>query len=484
MTCPVPFNVDAVDRGTGARAARLQLARGTVLTPVFMPVGTQAALRALPPLFIRELGLQIVLANTYHLNQRPGEAIIQKLGGLHRFMAVDVPILTDSGGFQVFSLDKKEVTEDGVSFAFEVDGRRTFLSPETSMAIQEALGADIAMAFDECLAPDVSYEEAAESIDRTARWAERSLAAHKRPDQSLFGIVQGGMFDDLRRRSVEQITSQGFNGFAIGGLSVGEGPEIMNRVLAATTPLMPPDMPRYLMGVGRPQDLVDGIAVGVDMFDCVIPTRHARSGTLYTFKGRIRITHSRYRRDGYAIDTACTCYTCRTFSRAYLHHLFSVGEVLGATLCTIHNLHFFQELMRRARTAITEGRFAAFRRDIKELYPETGGSASSEPRDDAEQQTLPARAASGRAPAISHAKTQGPREGSRKARGTAKAAATANAGPRNPRGGPGAEGQPGPEPRGARGARGAAGPKPDGRAPRGRSEAPKRGKGTKGRAGR
>lgn len=479
MTCPVPFKVDAVDRGTGARAARLELARGTVLTPVFMPVGTQAALRALPPLFVRELGLQIVLANTYHLNQRPGEAIIQKLGGLHKFMAVDIPILTDSGGFQVFSLDKKEVSEEGVSFAFEVDGKRTFLSPESSMAIQEALGADIAMAFDECLAPGVSFEETAESIDRTARWAERSLAAHKRPDQSLFGIVQGGMFDDLRRRSVEQVTSQGFDGFAIGGLSVGEGPEIMNRVLAATTPLMPPDMPRYLMGVGRPQDLVDGIAVGVDMFDCVIPTRHARSGTLYTFKGRIRITHSRYRRDGYGIDTACTCYTCRTFSRAYLHHLFSVGEVLGATLCTVHNLHFFQELMRRARTAITEGRFAAFRRDIKELYPETTGASASESRDDLEQPV--ARSASGRAPAISNAKTQGPRHVPRNKRGEAgRPAASAElvtargSEPRSPRGAPS-------------GLRSASGGKPEGRGGRGRADGPSRAKGGKvgkGRAGR
>jgi queuine/archaeosine tRNA-ribosyltransferase len=349
------------------------------------------------------------------------------------------------------------------------------------MAIQEALGADIAMAFDECLPPGVSYEETAESIERTARWAERSLAAHKRPDQSLFGIVQGGMFDELRRRSVEQVTSLGFDGFAIGGLSVGEGPEIMNRVLAATTPLMPPEMPRYLMGVGRPQDLVDGIAVGVDMFDCVIPTRHARSGTLYTFKGRIRITHSRYRRDGYAIDTACGCYTCRTFSRAYLHHLFSVGEVLGATLCTVHNLHFFQELMRRARTAITEGRFAAFRRDIKELYPESGASADNEPRDDTEPSLV--RAASGRAPATSNAKTQGPHKAARSTGGAARPAAAV---PRHARG----EGPPtrGPAPRGAAdGARAGAGARPDGRAGRGRAESPSRapkparGRGPKGR---
>ena len=382
MTCKVPFHVDGIDRSTGARAGRLELARGTVHTPVFMPVGTQAALRSLPPLFAKEIGLEIVLANTYHLHQRPGEATIAKLGGIHTFMGIEANVLTDSGGFQVFSLDKKEVTEDGVSFSYEVDGKRTFLSPESSMGIQEQIGADIAMAFDECLPADAERGEVERSIDLTARWAERSLAAHKRPDQSLFGIVQGGMYTDLRRRSVQQITSLAFDGFAIGGLSVGEGPGEMNRVLAETTPHMPPGHPRYLMGVGRPQDLVDGVALGVDMFDCVIPTRHARSGTVYTFQGRIRATHSRYRRDGYPLDTSCTCYTCRTFSRAYLHHLFQVGEVLGATLCTIHNLTFFHTLMRRVRASIEAGTFASLRRDIKDLYPErSGGTEADEQKD-------------------------------------------------------------------------------------------------------
>ena len=371
MTCAVPYTVEAIDRGTNARAGRLELARGTVHTPVFMPVGTQAALRSMPPLFLDPLGIEIILANTYHLHQRPGEGTVQKMGGLHKFMNVDVPILTDSGGFQVFSLSKKEISEEGVAFAYELDGKKTFLSPEISMAIQSELGSDIAMAFDECLPADAERNRTEISVDMTARWAERCLQAHTNPNQSLFGIVQGGMHEDLRRRSVEQITSLPFDGYAIGGLSVGEGPDEMNRVLAATMPHMPSASPRYLMGVGRPQDLVDGVSLGVDMFDCVIPTRHARSGTLYTFQGRIRVTHSRYRRDAYPIDTSCSCYTCSNFSRAYLYHLFSVGEVLGATLCTVHNLAFFKELMDRARLAILAGRFAAFRRDIKDLYPET-----------------------------------------------------------------------------------------------------------------
>jgi queuine tRNA-ribosyltransferase len=377
MTCRAPFTLKSLCRSTAARTGVLELGRGKIQTPVFMPVGTQAAVRGLPPHWLRDVGAQIILANTYHLHQRPGEQLIEKLGGLHRFMAVDLPILTDSGGFQVFSLKKKELSEDGVSFAYELDGKKTFLSPETSMAIQQSLGSDIAMAFDECLPADADRDTVAVSIDRTARWAERCLAAHTKPDQSLFGIVQGGMFGDLRQRSTHQITSLPFDGYAIGGLSVGEGPEKMNAVLAETMPLMPTDKARYLMGVGRPQDLVDGVALGVDMFDCVIPTRHARGGAIYTFQGRIRITHSRYRRDAYPIDTACTCYTCRNFSRAYLHHLFEIGEVLGSTLATLHNLQFFGDLMAKVRATIEDGTFMQFRKDIHALYPEKDEEAES-----------------------------------------------------------------------------------------------------------
>jgi queuine tRNA-ribosyltransferase len=379
VTCRVPFEVLGIDRSTGARVGRLTLARGVIDTPTFMPVGTQAAIRTLPPLFLDELGVQILLANTYHLHQRPGEAIVERLGGLHRFMGVNQPILTDSGGFQVFSLDKKEVSEDGVAFATEVDGKPTFLSPERSMEVQQKLGADIAMAFDECLPHDAPRKQVEASVERTARWAARSLAAHQRADQSLFGIVQGGMIPALRERSVGQLTSLGFDGYAIGGLSVGEGPEIMNQVLEHTTALMPPGLPRYLMGVGRPQDLVDGVALGVDMFDCVIPTRHARGGIAYTFQGRLRITQNSYRRDAYPLDTACRCYACRRFSRAYLHHLYQTGEVLGTTLVTIHNLAFFQELMRRIRAGIADGDFKALRSRVRELYPEQPGAEPEAP---------------------------------------------------------------------------------------------------------
>jgi len=367
VTCPIPFRVEATDGG--ARAGVLSMRRRTVQTPVFMPVGTQGAIRTLSPLHLASTRSQIVLANTYHLHQRPGEDLVAKHGGLHAMMQVDLPILTDSGGFQVFSLDKKEVSEEGVRFRYEVDGQATFLSPESSMAIQQKLGADIAMVFDECLGFGVDRQAAERSVERTARWEARSKAAHTREDQSLFGIVQGAFWPDLRKRSAEQIQDIGFDGYAIGGLSVGEGHEVMCEVLDYTMPAMAPGAPRYLMGVGRPVDLVEGVARGVDMFDCVIQTRHARSGMFYTTKGRLRATDRRYRRDMYPPDTACDCYTCQNFTRAYLHHLFRVGEVLGATLATLHNIHWFQSFMAQMRQAIVEQRFAAFREEVHRNYP-------------------------------------------------------------------------------------------------------------------
>ncbi len=380
MTCPLPFRVEAT--AGAARAGVLSMARMEVQTPVFMPVGTQGAIRTLSPLHLKSTRSQIILANTYHLHQRPGEDLVAKHGGLHQMMQVDNPMLTDSGGFQVFSLDKKEVTEDGVNFRYEVDGSSTFLSPEIAMDIQQKLGADIAMVFDECLGFGVDKKAAAASVDRTARWEARSKAAHRRPDQSLFGIVQGAFWPDLRRRSAKQIQDIGFDGYAIGGLSVGEGHDVMCEVLDYTMGHMPPEHPRYLMGVGRPLDLVEGVARGVDMFDCVIQTRHARSGMFYTSRGRLRVTDRRYRRDMYPIDSSCDCYTCSNFTRAYLHHLFRVGEVLGATLATLHNIHWFQLFMARMRTAIVEGTFEAFRADVHQQYPKRlpAGAPGAEPK--------------------------------------------------------------------------------------------------------
>lgn len=351
----------------------MQMARGLVQTPVFMPVGTQGAIRSLPPSWIRDTGSQIILANTYHLSQRPGAHVVEKHGGLHRMMGVDLPILTDSGGFQVFSLDKSDVTEEGVTFAFELDGRKTVLSPELSMGVQQQLGADIAMVFDECLPFGADEARTAMSIERTARWEARCKAAHHRTDQSLFGIVQGATFPEQRRKSAQMITEIGFDGYAVGGLAVGEGHDIMCQVLDATTPHLPVDSARYLMGVGRPIDLVEGVARGVDMFDCVIPTRHARSGVFYTSTGRLRITDRRYRNDYFPLDASCSCVTCRTFTRAYLHHLFRVGEILGATLATVHNLTFWSWFMARMRESIVEGRFEQFRRATHESWPADRG---------------------------------------------------------------------------------------------------------------
>lgn len=368
MTRPLPFRVEA--QAGQARAGVLETLRGSIRTPVFMPVGTQAAIRTLSPMHLASTGSQIILANTYHLHQRPGEDLVAKHGGLHSMMNVPLPILTDSGGFQVFSLKKKTVEEEGVTFSFEVDGKRTFLSPERAMDIQMKLGADIAMVFDECLAYGTDKSYAEKSVARTTRWERRSKAAHTRPDQSLFGIIQGGFWPDLRKRSAEEIQEIGFDGYAIGGLSVGEGHQLMCEVLDYTTCHMSWDHPRYLMGVGRPLDLVEGVARGIDMFDCVIQTRHARSGMFYTSRGRMRVTESRYRRDMYPPDTSCDCYTCTNFTRAYLHHLFRVGEVLGATLATLHNLHWFAKFMGRMRASILEGTFESFRKEVHETYPE------------------------------------------------------------------------------------------------------------------
>jgi queuine tRNA-ribosyltransferase len=360
------FHLLAVDGG--ARRGRMQLNRGTVETPVFMPVGTYGTVKAMAPRELEELGAQIVLGNTFHLWLRPGLAVIAKHGGLHRFMGWSRPLLTDSGGFQVFSLGAlRKISEEGVRFASPVNGDRLLLTAEESMRIQHVLDADIAMVFDECTPYAIdgrpaTEKEAAASMRLSLAWARRSRAEFDRLQNrnALFGIVQGGMFERLRDESVAGLIDIGFDGYAIGGLSVGEPKEQMQRVLAHVAPRLPRAAPRYLMGVGTPEDLLDGIAAGVDMFDCVLPTRNARNGHLFTRHGDIRIRNARYKDDTNPLDPDCTCYTCAHFTRAYLHHLQRVNEILGARLATIHNLHFYLELMRAARAAIEAHRFAAF----------------------------------------------------------------------------------------------------------------------------
>ena len=356
-----------------ARRSRLRLAHGTIDTPAFMPVGTYGTVKAMTPRELDELGAQIVLGNTFHLWLRPGLDVIGRHGGLHRFMGWQRPILTDSGGFQVFSLGQlRKISEDGVRFASPVNGDRLFLTPEESMRIQGVLDSDVAMVFDECTPYEVggspaTHDHAAESMRLSLRWARRSRDEFDRLGNrnALFGIVQGGMYEDLRDESLAGLVDTGFDGYAIGGLSVGEPKDEMLRVLAHTAPRLPEQRPRYLMGVGTPEDLLVGIGSGIDMFDCVLPTRNARNGWLFTAIGDVKIRNSRYRDDTGPLDPDCACYTCRNFSRAYLHHLQRINEILGARLNTIHNLHFYLDLMRGARAAIEAGRFEAFARDLR-----------------------------------------------------------------------------------------------------------------------
>jgi len=358
-----PFVLVAEDKQTSARRGYLDLPRGRVETPAFMPVGTQGALKAMTPEQMKTSGAGIVLANTYHLAWRPGEKLIKKLGGLHKFSGWKGSMLTDSGGYQVFSIKNREITEEGVTFSYEVDGTSEFFSPERAIKIQEDLGADIIMAFDECIPYPCRHEYARRSVGRTLRWAERCLKAHTREDQYLFGIVQGGVFKDLRRDCAIAIAEMPFNGVAIGGVSVGEGLDLLKKVIEYTEPYLPKDRVRYLMGVGLPEDLLESVARGMDIFDCVIPSRMARSGTLFTAFGKIRITNNQFRKDAYPIDTSCDCYTCRNFSRAFIRHLITSKEVLGTMLCTIHNIRFYQHLMEQCRSAIENGEFDSFRRE-------------------------------------------------------------------------------------------------------------------------
>ena len=350
-----------------ARRGTLTLAHGQVQTPAFMPVGTYGSVKAMSPAELKEIDAHIVLGNTFHLWLRPGLEVIEAHGGLHRFMGWDRPILTDSGGFQVFSLgDLRKITEEGVKFQSPVNGDRCFLTPEESMRIQKVLNSDIVMIFDECTPYPADFQTAAESMRLSLRWAERSRKAHEGNPNALFGIVQGGMHEPLRDESLRELINIGFDGYAIGGLSVGEPKEDMLRILAHTAPQLPADKPRYLMGVGTPEDIVDAVSQGVDMFDCVMPTRNARNGWLFTRFGTVRIKNAQYRLDTRPLDEACGCYTCRNFTRAYLHHLHRIGEILGARLNTIHNLHYYQELMQGIRRAVEEQRFADFVREFRQ----------------------------------------------------------------------------------------------------------------------
>ena len=348
-----------------ARRGRFTTAHGVVETPTFMAVGTQAAVKAVTPDQVAATGTQVVLANTYHMSLADRTKLIERLGGLHAAMRWDKTILTDSGGFQVFSLKGRTISEEGVSFTYDRDGEPTVLTPERSMEIQRALGADIVMAFDECVEYPATHDYVAASVDRTHRWLQRCATVELGAHQHLFGIVQGGVELDLRSRSVEQVCSVDLPGYAIGGVSVGEGLELLIHVVGHTAPLMPADRPRYLMGVGLPEDLVASVERGMDMFDCIIPTRYAREGTVFTWDGKMRIKDKRYRKDRYPIDTNCPCYACAGgFSRAYLRHLAFAGESLFETLCTIHNLHFYQQLMAAMRAAIEAGTFRSWKDDF------------------------------------------------------------------------------------------------------------------------
>lgn len=361
---------DLLKGSAGPRRGRLSFPRGNIETPAFMPVGTYGTVKAMTPEELEDLGAQIILGNTFHLMLRPGTEIIRLHGDLHNFMHWQKPILTDSGGFQVFSLAKlRKITEEGVSFNSPVDGAKVLLTPEKSMQVQRELGSDIVMIFDECTPYPATLEQAEQSMSLSLRWAARSKQAHGDNPSALFGIVQGGMYAELRKVSADGLVNIGFDGYAIGGLSVGEPMDERNHVLEATTPHLPQDKPRYLMGVGTPEDIIESVRRGIDMFDCVIPTRNARTGFLYTSQGILKIRNSRYQNDTRPIDETCQCYTCRHYSRAYLRHLDKCKEILSSRLNTIHNLYYYQQLMREIRTAIEQDRFDDY---VKDFYARQG----------------------------------------------------------------------------------------------------------------
>jgi queuine tRNA-ribosyltransferase len=357
---------DLINKDGKARRGRLTFARGTVETPAFMPVGTYGTVKGMKTEEVKDLGAEIILGNTFHLMLRPGTDIVEQHGGLHEFINWDKPILTDSGGFQVFSLGKmRKITEEGVKFSSPVNGEKIMLTPERSMEVQRKLGSDIVMIFDECTPYPATHQESKDSMELSLRWAQRSKDAHKENLNALFGIVQGGMYEDLREISVEGLKAIDFDGYAIGGLSVGEPKEDMVRILDHTAPLIPENKPRYLMGVGKPEDLVEGVRRGIDMFDCVMPTRNARNGHLFVTDGVIKIRNARHKTDTGPLDPKCDCYTCKNYSRAYLHHLDKCNEILGSQLNTLHNLRFYQRIMKELRDAIEQGKLTEY---VEEFY--------------------------------------------------------------------------------------------------------------------
>ncbi len=371
MEQPIRYELIKKDAKTGARRGRIYTPHGIIETPVFMPVGTQATVKAMTPDELKEMvNAKIILSNTYHLYLRPGDELIAEAGGLHKFMNWDRAILTDSGGFQVFSLaDLRNITEEGVKFKSHLDGSSHFISPEKSMSIQNNLGSDIMMAFDECCPYPATYEYTKASMERTTRWAKRCIEAHKNPDrQGLFGIVQGGMYKDLREESAKQLVELDFPGYAVGGLSVGESAELMYDILSYTTPFLPEDKPRYLMGVGTPDYLIEAVLRGIDMCDCVLPTRIARNGTAMTSHGKVVVRNATFEKDWTPLDSECDCYTCTHYTRAYIRHLIKAGEILGARLLTIHNLRFLVRLMENVREAIEQDRLLEFRDEFYKKY--------------------------------------------------------------------------------------------------------------------
>ncbi|MEF2146221.1 MAG: tRNA guanosine(34) transglycosylase Tgt [Desulfovibrionaceae bacterium] len=369
MAEPGNFTIHSTD-GL-ARRGTLSTAHGEIQTPIFMPVGTQGTVKAVAPDDLENIGAQIILGNTYHLYLRPGDDLVARRGGLHKFSQWNKPILTDSGGFQVFSLSSiRTISEKGVEFRSYLDGSKHFFSPEKVVSIQQNLGSDIMMVLDECVGFGADRDYTAQSLERTTRWAQRCRDAHEpgQNGQIMFGIIQGGFHEDLREKSLAQLSEIPFEGFAIGGLSVGESTEEMYKILNHIAPLMPKEKPRYLMGVGTPLDILEGIGAGVDMFDCVLPTRNARNGTLFTSQGKVNIKRAEFKEDDGPLDPACNCYTCRTFSRAYLRHLYVSGEILSYRLNSLHNLAFFLELARQAREAIVQGRFDKLKAHYQNIY--------------------------------------------------------------------------------------------------------------------